>query len=264
MSIAIPSGPPLNAALGFSTQPTKPPGPPAPFSVIEETKGKGAADKAAERAEASKLKVMTDREEIRKKSLYAWAQEEKLQILKGKMGAQVMAARGLDEAGLSKLDPAQRADAMSSIEDEIAQLQVKLDQLPEQITRIQTAYTRGEFDVKALQVQQARIQQERDELSAQIATLTAELEAPIDWFALELEDVSRVAAQQQAAHVLETKDLDYFTWDEFRRFVEEYDLGMELHETEYFLLSRIKGLLTPPGDARQAPKRLRIRRPLVR
>lgn len=122
MSIAIPSGPPLNAALGFSTQPTKPPGPPAPFSVIEETKGKGAADKAAERAEASKLKVMTDREEIRKKGLYAWAQEEKLEILKGKIRAQVMAARGLDEAGLSKLDPAQRADAMSSIEDEIARL----------------------------------------------------------------------------------------------------------------------------------------------
>ena len=224
--------------------------------VPKEIRIKLTAQQCAQRSDAA-AKLSREKTDLRKEF------EEEEKAWKQKRAEYKNRIKSLEDQA-DKLLADNGDDTDKAIEDEIAQLQVKLDQLPEQITRIQTAYTRGEFDVKALQVQQARIQQERDELSAQIATLTAELEAPIDWFALELEDVSRVAAQQQAAHVLETKDLDYFTWDEFRRFVEEYDLGMELHETEYFLLSRIKGLLTPPGDARQAPKRLRIRRPLVR
>jgi len=81
-----------------------------------------AADKAADRAEASKAKSKAVLDEIRKKGIYAWAQEQKLEKLKEKIRAQVMASRGMDDAALSKLDPTQKAEAMASIDEEVARL----------------------------------------------------------------------------------------------------------------------------------------------
>ncbi len=54
----------------------------------------GAADLAATKAEAAKVRQQSDLEQIRDKGVYAWAQEQKLAKLKEKIRAEVIAERG--------------------------------------------------------------------------------------------------------------------------------------------------------------------------
>ena len=53
-----------------------------------------AADQAATKAEAAKVRQQSDLEQIRDKGIYAWAQEQKLAKLKEKIRAEVIAERG--------------------------------------------------------------------------------------------------------------------------------------------------------------------------
>ncbi len=80
-----------------------------------------AADKAKSKAEASAAANRAVLAAVRDKGVYAWAQEQKLEKLKEKIRQQVMAEHKMDDAALSRLDPAQRASAEKSIEDEIAE-----------------------------------------------------------------------------------------------------------------------------------------------
>ena len=52
-----------------------------------------AAELAAQKAEAAKVRQQSDLEQIRDKGIYAWAQEQKLEKLKEKIRAEVMAER---------------------------------------------------------------------------------------------------------------------------------------------------------------------------
>lgn len=51
------------------------------------------AELAAQKAEAAKVRQQSDLEQIRGKGVYAWAQEQKLEKLKEKIRAEVMAER---------------------------------------------------------------------------------------------------------------------------------------------------------------------------
>lgn len=53
-----------------------------------------AAELAATKAEAAKVRQQSDLEQIRDKGIYAWAQEQKLAKLKEKIRAEVIAERG--------------------------------------------------------------------------------------------------------------------------------------------------------------------------
>ena len=53
-----------------------------------------AADLAAQKAEAAKIRQQSELEQIRDKGIYAWAQEQKLAKLKEKIRAEVIAERG--------------------------------------------------------------------------------------------------------------------------------------------------------------------------
>ncbi|MES3027446.1 MAG: hypothetical protein V4820_06310 [Pseudomonadota bacterium] len=53
-----------------------------------------AADLAAQKAEAAKVRQQSELEQIRDKGIYAWAQEQKLAKLKEKIRAEVIAERG--------------------------------------------------------------------------------------------------------------------------------------------------------------------------
>jgi hypothetical protein len=96
---ALPTGP------GFGAVSDK------PLSAAEKAKAK--ADTAA----AAQASMLAD---IRKKGIYAWAQEQKLEALKAKIRAQVLADRKMDENTLNGMNPEDRASAESSIEEEIA------------------------------------------------------------------------------------------------------------------------------------------------
>jgi hypothetical protein len=77
-----------------------------------------AAEKAkADAAAAAQASMLAD---IRKKGIYAWAQEQKLEALKAKIRAQILADRKMDENSLNAMNPEDRASAESSIEEEIA------------------------------------------------------------------------------------------------------------------------------------------------
>lgn len=95
----------LPASPGFGAVSDK------PLSAAEKAKAK--ADAAA----AAQASMLAD---IRKKGIYAWAQEQKLEALKAKIRAQVLADRKTDEATLQGMNPEDRASAESSIEEEIA------------------------------------------------------------------------------------------------------------------------------------------------
>jgi hypothetical protein len=79
-----------------------------------------AAQKAKAKADAAAAAQLSMLNDIRKKGIYAWAQEQKLEALKAKIRAQVLADRKTDEATLSGMNPEDRASAESSIEEEIA------------------------------------------------------------------------------------------------------------------------------------------------
>ena len=83
------------------------------------TKPPTAAEKAQAQADARAADQKALLEQIRKKGIYAWAQEEKLAALKARIRQQVLADRKLDEDSLSKMDPAARKSAETSIQEEI-------------------------------------------------------------------------------------------------------------------------------------------------
>jgi hypothetical protein len=79
-----------------------------------------AAEKAKAKADAAAAAQTSMLSDIRKKGIYAWAQEQKLAALKAKIREQVLAERKTDEATLAGMKPQDRASAETSIEEEIA------------------------------------------------------------------------------------------------------------------------------------------------
>ncbi|MGH6908659.1 MAG: hypothetical protein ACREE0_16015 [Phenylobacterium sp.] len=78
-----------------------------------------AAEKAKAKADAAAAQQASMLADIRKKGIYAWAQEQKLEALKAKIRAQVLSDRKMDENTLKAMNPEDRASAESSIEEEI-------------------------------------------------------------------------------------------------------------------------------------------------
>ena len=79
-----------------------------------------AAEKAKAKADAAAAAQLSMLADIRKKGIYAWAQEQKLEALKAKIRAQVLSDRKMDENTLKGMNPEDRASAETSIEEEIA------------------------------------------------------------------------------------------------------------------------------------------------
>lgn len=101
------------------------------------TSSQSPADKAKAAAEARKAAQQQMLDEVKKKGIYAWAQEQKWEKLKEKIRAQIMSERGLTEDSLSGMNAADRQSAEASIQEEITR-------------RIQEAM-RSEFETKARQ-----------------------------------------------------------------------------------------------------------------
>lgn len=85
-------------------------------------KPKSAADRAKEAAEAAKAKSQAQLEEIRKKGIYAWAQEQKLEALKAKIRAQMLHEKGFTEKDVAAMAPEARKGFETSLQEEIARL----------------------------------------------------------------------------------------------------------------------------------------------
>jgi hypothetical protein len=77
----------------------------------------GPAAAAKAKADAAAAAQASTLAEVRKKGLYAWAQEQKMDALKAKVRNQVLTEHKLDDSSYSKLD----AKTQSSIDNEIAQ-----------------------------------------------------------------------------------------------------------------------------------------------
>lgn len=92
--------------------------PASPVPGASATAAVAAADQAKEKARTIEQTRM--REEIRRKGLYGWAQEQKLEALKEKIRRQILAERDLTEAKLAALDPKGDSAVSKSIEEEIA------------------------------------------------------------------------------------------------------------------------------------------------
>ncbi len=80
-----------------------------------------AADKAKAAQDASAAQQASDLAEIRKKGLYAWAQEKKWEKLKEKIREEVLKEHGLTEQSISSMDPQARAGVENSVEQEVAE-----------------------------------------------------------------------------------------------------------------------------------------------
>lgn len=104
---------------------------------VSPTASQSPADKAKAAAEARKAAEKQMLDEVKKKGIYAWAQEQKWEKLKEKIRAQIMSERGLTEDSLSGMNAADRQSAEASIQEEITR-------------RIQEAM-RTEFETKARQ-----------------------------------------------------------------------------------------------------------------
>jgi hypothetical protein len=77
------------------------------------------AEKAKAKADAAAAAQASLLADIRKKGIYAWAQEQKLQALREKIRQQVLADRKMDENTIKGMNPAGQASAESSIEEEV-------------------------------------------------------------------------------------------------------------------------------------------------
>ena len=89
-----------------------------PFSQASD-QPQTAAEKAKAKADAAAAAQTSMLADIRKKGIYAWAQEEKLKALKDKIRQQILSERKLDENQLKAMNPEDRASAESSIQEEI-------------------------------------------------------------------------------------------------------------------------------------------------
>ena len=94
----------------------------AAAGALGNTMGKAptAADKAKAAADASAAQQSADLAEIRKKGLYAWAQEKKWEKLKAQIRDQVLHERGLTEDGVAGMNPTDRLSLNKTIEEEVA------------------------------------------------------------------------------------------------------------------------------------------------
>ena len=89
-----------------------------PFSQVSD-KPQSPAEKAKAKADAAAAAQASQLADIRKKGIYAWAQEQKMEALKAKIRQQILADRKLDENQLKAMNPEDRASAETSIEEEI-------------------------------------------------------------------------------------------------------------------------------------------------
>jgi hypothetical protein len=80
-----------------------------------------AVEKANAAAEASHAKSAATLDEIRKKGLYAWAQEQKFENLKAKVRAQLLDEKGLSEKDVAGMDDKSRSSFEASLQEQIAQ-----------------------------------------------------------------------------------------------------------------------------------------------
>jgi len=90
----------------------------SPFSQTSD-QPQSPAEKAKAKADAAADAQVSQLADIRKKGIYAWAQEEKLKALKEKIRQQILSDRKLDENQLKAMNPEDRASAESSIQEEI-------------------------------------------------------------------------------------------------------------------------------------------------
>jgi hypothetical protein len=86
---------------------------------VPPTASQSPADKAKAAVEARKAAQQQMLDEVKKKGIYAWAQEQKWEKLKEKIRAQIMSERGLTEDSLSGMNAADRQGAEASIQEEI-------------------------------------------------------------------------------------------------------------------------------------------------
>lgn len=89
-----------------------------PFSKTSD-QPQTAAEKAKAKADAAAAAQASQLADIRKKGIYAWAQEQKMEALKAKIRQQILADRKLDENQLKAMNPEDRASAETSIQEEI-------------------------------------------------------------------------------------------------------------------------------------------------
>lgn len=83
------------------------------------TDAQSPADKAKAAADAAKAANQALLDEVKKKGLYAWAQEQKFETLKAKIRAQILQEKGLTEEGLAGMDQTSRTSMESAIQEEI-------------------------------------------------------------------------------------------------------------------------------------------------
>lgn len=83
------------------------------------TQAQTPADKAKAAADAAKAANQALLDEVKKKGLYAWAQEQKFEALKAKIRAQILQEKGLTEESLAGMDQTSRTSMETSIQEEI-------------------------------------------------------------------------------------------------------------------------------------------------
>lgn len=86
-------------------------------SFLSGIPGFGATDPARQNSPTLSL-ARTEMDAIREKGLTAWAHEQKIEALKEKLRAQILADRNLSEEGVANMSSEERV----SLEDEIAKL----------------------------------------------------------------------------------------------------------------------------------------------
>ena len=85
-----------------------------------QTKAPDPAEAAKAKADEAKARQAQELADVRKKGIYAWAQEKKLEALREKFEKEIKAAKGMDDKSLAAMSPEDRASAVSSLEAEIA------------------------------------------------------------------------------------------------------------------------------------------------
>ncbi|WP_304187597.1 hypothetical protein, partial [Phenylobacterium aquaticum] len=86
----------LSSALGLGGSPSA------------STDAQTPAAKAKAAADAAKAANQALLDEVKRKGLYAWAQEQKFEALKAKIRAQILQEKGLTEEGLAGMDQTSR------------------------------------------------------------------------------------------------------------------------------------------------------------
>src|SRR5262245_8741641 len=94
-------------------------GGPSMFSPVGQAAPDDPPERARQKAAASADLQKGILDQVRKKGLYAWAQEQKYEKLKEQVRKDIMAERGVDDAALAAMGKSERAAFETSLEDEI-------------------------------------------------------------------------------------------------------------------------------------------------